>query len=83
MASKKFQLQEVVLYEKLSPATNNYFTCGREPFFFNDRSAESTQEAFSATMEFRAVLGSRAKITVYRRTNHRGPWDGIAGPVEE
>jgi hypothetical protein len=62
---------------------NNYFTCGREAFFFDDRSIESTQTAFEAAIEYQKANEKYRALRVYRSPVCRGDWDQQASVVEK
>lgn len=61
--------------------TNNYFACGREAFFFNDRSLESTRNAYDAARLYRDAVGTSFRFAVYRKPQISGEWDDVR-PVE-
>ena len=52
--------------------TNNYFYCDKEPFFFDDKSEQSTSSAFE-----QAMAKQSGKITVYAKPRFRGAWDDL------
>lgn len=67
--------------------TNNYFRCGKEAFFFNDREMRSVSYAFRLALDHQiesgAISSSRPRIVVYRRPEQRGAWDDLARVVGE
>lgn len=67
--------------------TTNYFRCGKEAFFFNDREMRSVSYAFRLALDHQieSAAGSRPKprIVVYRRPELRGAWDDLARVVGE
>lgn len=71
----------------MNMATNNYFYCNKEPFFFDDRSESSTSMAFTQALAWQADmqpgLKSARRVTVYTRPKHRGAWDDLAKVVGE
>lgn len=71
----------------MSMATNNYFYCGKEPFFFDDKSESSTSTAFTQALawqqDLQPGLKSARKMTVYCKPKHRGAWDDLAKVVGE
>ena len=68
-------------------STNNYFYCGKEAFFFNDRDMRSTSYAFRLALDMQIEVGGNnkkhVKITVYRRPEVRGAWDDLSRVVGE
>lgn len=67
--------------------TNNYFRCGKEAFFFNDREMRSVSYAFRLALDHQIESASgpnsRPRIVVYRRPEQRGAWDDLVRVVGE
>jgi len=56
---------------------NNYFSCGREAFFFDDRSYDSIRNAFDAAKLYNASVGNGLTVRVYRRPRVEGDWNAV------
>lgn len=61
----------------LKSKTNNYFRCGREAFFFDDRSYESIRDAYDAAQLYLEAHGRAFRFVVYRKPQIGGEWDGL------
>lgn len=65
----------------------NYFRCGLEPFFFDERSQISISNAFSAVIAYQSSLGDvepgEFRLTVYQMPKHPGPWQDLCRVVGE
>ena len=58
--------------------TNNYFSCGKHAFFFDDRSYSSILDAYEAMMACQNAVGGALKPRVYRKPCVQGEWDSVS-----